>query len=52
MTKYVLLLVGFLIALTPTMIRGVWDGQSFFGLVVCLIAAGWIIRSEAMNRVE
>jgi hypothetical protein len=48
--KYALLVVGFVLAATPTMIRGVWDGQSFLGLVLCLIAAGWIIRSEAMDR--
>jgi hypothetical protein len=48
--KYLLLVVGFVLATTPTMIRGVWDGQSLFGLVLCLLAAGWIIRSEAMDR--
>ena len=48
--KYALLVVGFVLATTPTMIRGVWDGQSFLGLVLCLVAAGWIIRSEAMDR--
>jgi hypothetical protein len=50
--KYALLVVGFTIAATPTAIRGVWDGQSLFGLVLCLIAAGWILRSEAMDRSE
>ena len=49
--KYALLAVGFVLAVTPTIFRGVWDGQSLFGLVVCLIAAGWILRSEAMDRV-
>ena len=50
--KYALLVVGFVIAATPTMIRGVWDGQSLFGLVLVLLAAGWIFRSEAMDRSE
>jgi hypothetical protein len=48
--KYALLVVGFVLATTPTMIRGVWDGQSFLGFVLCVLAAGWIIRSEAMDR--
>ena len=34
--KYALLVVGFVIAATPTMIRGVWDGQSLFGLIIVL----------------
>lgn len=50
--KYALLVIGFVIAATPTMIRGVWDGQSLFGLVLVMIAAGWILRSEAMDRSE
>jgi hypothetical protein len=50
--KYVLLVFGFVVAASPTMIRGVWDGQSLFGLVLVLIAAGWILRSEAMDRSE
>jgi hypothetical protein len=50
--KYALLIVGFVIATTPTMIRGVWDGQSFLGLMIVMGAAGWIIRSEAMDRSE
>jgi hypothetical protein len=50
--KYALLVIGFVIGATPTAIRGVWDGQSLFGLVLCMIAAGWILRSEAMDRVE
>ena len=50
--KYALLVVGFVIAATPTMIRGVWDGQSLFGLIIVLIAAGWILRTEAIDRSE
>jgi hypothetical protein len=50
--KYLLLVVGFVIATTPTMIRGVWDGQSFLGLIIVILAAGWILRSEAMDRSE
>jgi hypothetical protein len=48
--KYALLIVGFVIASTPTAIRGVWDGQSLFGLILVLLAAGWILRSEAIDR--
>jgi hypothetical protein len=50
--KYALLVIGFTIAATPTAIRGVWDGQSLFGLILVMIAAGWILRSEAMDRSE
>ena len=50
--KYALLIIGFVIAATPTMVRGVWDGQSLFGLVLVLLAAGWILRTEAMDRSE
>lgn len=50
MTKYLLLIFGFMIAVMPTMIAGVWNGQSLFGLVMCLIAAGWIMRTEVMDR--
>jgi hypothetical protein len=50
--KYALLVIGFVIAATPTAIRGVWDGQSLFGLMIVLLAAGWILRSEAMDRSE
>lgn len=48
--KYLLLIFGFIVAASPSMIRGVWDGQSFLGLVICLIAGGWILRTEAMDR--
>jgi hypothetical protein len=48
--KYALLVFGFVVAATPTAIRGVWDGQSLFGLILVIIAAGWILRSEAMDR--
>jgi hypothetical protein len=50
MTKYLLLIFGFMIAVMPSMIAGVWNGQSFLGLVICLIAGGWILRSEALDR--
>lgn len=50
MTKYLLLIFGFMIAVMPTMIAGVWNGQSLLGLVMCLIAGGWILRTEAMDR--
>ena len=50
--KYALLVIGFTIAATPTAIRGVWDGQSLFGLIIVLIAAGWILRAEAIDRSE
>ena len=48
--KYALLVIGFVIATPPTVIRDVWDGQSLFGLIVVMIAAGWILRSEAIDR--
>jgi hypothetical protein len=50
--KWALLVVGFVVAASPTMIRGVWDGQSLFGLVLVLLAAGWILRTEAIDRSE
>ena len=50
--KWLLLIFGFLIAAMPTMIAGVWNGQSLLGLVMVLIAAGWILRTEAMDREE
>jgi hypothetical protein len=50
MTKYLLLIFGFMIAVMPSMIAGVWNGQSFLGLVICLIAGGWILRTEALDR--
>lgn len=48
--KWLLLIVGFTIAALPTAVRGVWDGQSFLGLIITMIAAGWILRTEAMDR--
>lgn len=50
MTKYLLLIFGFMVAVMPTMIAGVWNGQSLLGLIICLIAAGWIMRTEVMDR--
>lgn len=43
--KYVLFVVGFLVAVTPTMFRNVWDGQSLLGLLMVLGALGWMILS-------
>jgi len=48
--KWLLLVVGFAVAATPTAIRGVWDGQSMLGLMMVILAAGWIIRTESMDR--
>jgi hypothetical protein len=50
--KYAILAVGFLIAVTPTMVAGVWNGQSFLGLMIVMGAAGWIWRTEYMDKVD
>ena len=47
--KWLLLIVGATIGALPTAVRGVWDGQSLLGLVIVLIAAGWILRTEIMD---
>jgi len=50
--RYALLAVGFLIAVTPTLVRGVWDGQSFLGLMIVAVAAAWIMRRDVIDKVD
>ena len=37
---------GFIIAVTPSMFYGVWNGLSMFGLMLCFLSAGFILREE------
>lgn len=41
-----MLLFGFIIAVTPTMAYGVWNGMSLLGLCICILSAGFILRKE------
>lgn len=45
----VMLLFGFIIAITPTLAYGIWNGMSLLGLVLCLLSGGFILREE-MDR--
>jgi len=49
---WAVLVVGFIVAVTPTMMLGVWNGASFLGLIVCLVAGGFIVRREYMDKWE
>lgn len=44
MKWWLVMLVGFVIAVTPTIMFQVWNGASLFGLCVCMLAAGFILR--------
>ena len=46
MTKYILLILGFVIAVLPTAIAGVWNGQSLLGAILCLLAGAWILATD------
>lgn len=48
--KLGLIVVGFVVSVSPTIFQGVWNGQSLLGLVMVMIGAGWVLREE-MDRV-
>jgi hypothetical protein len=50
--RYVILAIGFLIAIAPTLVQGVWNGQSFLGLMIVLISAGYIFRKDYLEDVD
>lgn len=41
---WIVMLIGFVISVSPTMLFDVWNGASLFGLMVCMLAAGFIMR--------
>jgi hypothetical protein len=45
----VALIVGFVIAVTPTMFYQTWNGLSLLGVMIVLLAGGFIVRNEAMG---
>jgi len=41
-----MLLIGFMIASVPSMVYQTFNGLSLFGLMICLLAAGFILLKE------
>jgi hypothetical protein len=46
---FVILVVGFLTAIAPTLLWQTWNGLSLLGVMVVLVAGGFIVRNEAMD---
>lgn len=46
---YAVLVVGFVTAVTPTLLWQTWNGLSLLGAVLVMLAGGFIVRLEAMD---
>ena len=46
---YALLVVGFVTAVTPTLLWQTWNGLSLLGAMLVMLAGGFIVRQEAMR---
>jgi len=47
---YLVLVVGFIVAVMPTILFEVWNGASLLGVVLVLLAGGFILRREVMEH--
>ena len=46
---YAVLVVGFVTAVTPTLLWQTWNGLSLLGAMLVMLAGGFIVRREAMD---
>jgi hypothetical protein len=48
----ILLAVGFILAITPTMLSGVWNGQSLLGTLIVAYAGYRLIATKPYQKCD
>lgn len=41
---WIMMMFGFIVAITPSLAYGVWNGMSLLGLCICILSAGFIMK--------